>query len=170
MSICLYQHCQSKRQFFTFTFYYIYWYKNHDLKKMPALRIMFKRLIWPQQLLSEPTMQIVLSQTSVPKNDLIFLSSPGFLLVSDEVLSMDAAALEEDLAMLATTTPHNSGSWDSANLARAGQGKTLWIGEYDLCILSSDYLRNSVLKCKCNPQKGGVLKISDALFCQCTMR
>ena len=80
---------------------------------------------------------------------------------------MDAAALEEDLAMLATTTPHNSGSWDSANLARAGQGKTLWIGEYDLCILSSYYLSNSVLKCKCNPQKGGVLKIFDALLCQC---
>ena len=48
--------------------------------------------------------------------------------MSDEVLSMDAAALEEDLATLAS--PHNSGSWDSANLARAGQGKTLWIGEY----------------------------------------
>ena len=51
--------------------------------------------------------------------------------MSDEVLSMDAAALEEDLATLATlASPHNSGSWDSANLARAGQGKTLWIGEY----------------------------------------
>ena len=60
-----------------------------------------------------------------------FFSSPGFLLVSDEVLSMDAAALEEDLAMLAGS-PHNSGSWDSATLARAGQGKTLWIGEYHL--------------------------------------
>ena len=51
--------------------------------------------------------------------------------MSDEVLSMDAAALEEDLAMLAGS-PHNSGSWDSATLARAGQGKTLWIGEYHL--------------------------------------
>ena len=50
--------------------------------------------------------------------------------MSDEVLSMDAAALEEDLAMLAS--PHNSGSWDSGTLARAGQGKTLWIGEYHL--------------------------------------
>ena len=59
-------------------------------------------------------------------------SSPGFLLVSDEVLSMDAAALEEDLAMLVAGSPHNSGSWDSATLARAGQGKTLWIGEYPL--------------------------------------
>ena len=58
----------------------------------------------------------------------LIYSHSGFLLVSDEVLSMDAAALEEDLAMLAS--PHNSGSWDSATLARAGQGKTLWIGEY----------------------------------------
>ena len=43
---------------------------------------------------------------------------------------MDMADLEEDLAMLAGASPHNSGSWDSGTLARAGQGKTLWIGEY----------------------------------------
>ena len=42
---------------------------------------------------------------------------------------MDMADLEEDLAMLAGASPHNSGSWDSGTLARAGQGKTLWIGE-----------------------------------------
>ena len=45
---------------------------------------------------------------------------------------MDMADLEEDLAMLAGASPHNSGSWDSGTLARAGQGKTLWIGEYFL--------------------------------------
>ena len=70
--------------------------------------------------------------------------------MSDEVLSMDAAALEEDLAMLAGS-PHNSGSWDSATLARAGQGKTLWIGEYHLVFGLN--LSNSVLKCKTNCPK-----------------
>ena len=61
---------------------------------------------------------------------LTLLRISGFLLISDEVLSMDMADLEEDLAMLAGASPHNSGSWDSGTLARAGQGKTLWIGEY----------------------------------------
>ena len=50
---------------------------------------------------------------------------------------MDMADLEEDLAMLAGASPHNSGSWDSGTLARAGQGKTLWIGEYFSESLSS---------------------------------
>ena len=49
---------------------------------------------------------------------------------------MDMADLEEDLAMLAGASPHNSGSWDSGTLARAGQGKTLWIGEYFLQCLT----------------------------------
>ena len=49
---------------------------------------------------------------------------------------MDMADLEEDLAMLAGASPHNSGSWDSGTLARAGQGKTLWIGEYLLQCLT----------------------------------
>ena len=50
---------------------------------------------------------------------------------------MDMADLEEDLAMLAGASPHNSGSWDSGTLARAGRGKTLWIGEYYSESLSS---------------------------------
>ena len=57
----------------------------------------------------------------------------GFLLLSAEVLSMDQAVLEQDLAML--TSPHSSGSWDTAALARAqargtaATGGNLWIGE-----------------------------------------
>ena len=53
--------------------------------------------------------------------------------VSDDLTWHNLMAdLEEDLAMLAGASPHNSGSWDSGTLARAGQGKTLWIGEYFL--------------------------------------
>ena len=74
----------------------------------------------------------------MPRHYALFnpLFIPGFLLISDEVLSMDMADLEEDLAMLAGASPHNSGSWDSGTLARAGQGKTLWIGEYLLQCLT----------------------------------
>ena len=56
---------------------------------------------------------------------------------------MDMADLEEDLAMLAGASPHNSGSWDSGTLARAGQGKTLWIGEY--YSESMSFLRGMIL-------------------------
>ena len=72
---------------------------------------------------------------------------------------MDMADLEEDLAMLAGASPHNSGSWDSGTLARAGRGKTLWIGEYFLqCLTFLPYYGRFCVAVAFIRWKGGTIK------------